>query len=33
MAQLQRGDAQILFEPSSETVTIVVTRAIRGLDL
>ena len=33
MAQLQRGDAHILFEPSSQTVTIVVTRAIRGLDL
>jgi uncharacterized protein YheU (UPF0270 family) len=33
MAQLRRGDAHILFEPASETVTIVVTRAIRGLDL
>lgn len=33
MAQLQRGDAHILFEPASETVTIVVTRAIRVLDL
>ena len=33
MLQLQRGDAHILFEPSSETVTIVVTRAIRGLGL
>ena len=33
MAQLRRGDAHILFEPSSQTVTIVVTRAIRGLDL
>lgn len=31
MAQLRRGDAHILFEPASETVTIVVTRAIRGL--
>jgi hypothetical protein len=32
MAQLQRGDAHIL-DPSGRTVTIVVTRAIRGLDL
>lgn len=33
LAQISRGDAHILFDPGSETVTIVVTRALAGLDL
>jgi len=30
MAQLRRGEAHVVFDPSSETVTIVMTRALDG---
>lgn len=33
LAQVSRGDAHIVFDPGSETVSIVMTRAIAGLDL
>ena len=33
LAQVRRGDAHIIFDSGSESVTIVVTRAIAGLDL
>ena len=31
LAQLRRGDAHIVFDPPTESVSIVVTRALEGL--
>lgn len=33
LAQVRRGDAHIVFDPGTESVSIVVTRALAGLDL
>lgn len=33
LAQLRRGDAHIVFDPATESVTIVVTRALPGSTL
>lgn len=32
LAQLQRGDAHVVFDPASESVTIVVSRVAKGLN-
>lgn len=32
MAQLLRGEAQIVFDPGTETVSIVMARVLRGVD-